>query len=35
VWNLGASVFQFRSGKVTQLLLYTDYQWAFADLGLS
>jgi hypothetical protein len=35
VWNLGASVFQIRSGRVTQLRLYTDFQRAFADLGLS
>ncbi len=35
VWTKAASVFQIREGKVTKLLLYTDYQRALADLGLS
>jgi ketosteroid isomerase-like protein len=35
VWTKGASVFQIRDGKVTKLVLYTDYQRALADLGLS
>ena len=35
VWTEGASVFRIREGKVTELLLYTDYQRALADLGLS
>jgi hypothetical protein len=35
VWTKAASVFQIRNGKVTKLLLYTDYERALADLGLS
>jgi ketosteroid isomerase-like protein len=35
VWTKAASVFQIREGKVTKLFLYTDYQRALADLGLS
>ncbi len=35
VWTKGASAFQIQNGKVTKLFLYTDYQWALADLGLS
>jgi hypothetical protein len=35
VWTKGASAFQIQNGKVTRLLLYTDYQRALDDLGLS
>jgi ketosteroid isomerase-like protein len=35
VWTKGASAFQIRNGKVTELVLYTDYERALADLGLS
>jgi ketosteroid isomerase-like protein len=35
VWTKAASVFQIREGKVTKLLLYTDFQRELADLGLS
>jgi hypothetical protein len=33
-WTKGASAFQIQNGKVTRLLLYTDYQRALDDLGL-
>jgi ketosteroid isomerase-like protein len=35
MWTKGASLFHIRNGKVTKLLLYTDYHRALADLGLS
>jgi ketosteroid isomerase-like protein len=35
VWTKGASAFQIQNGKVTKLLLYTDYQRALDDLSLS
>jgi ketosteroid isomerase-like protein len=35
VWTKAASVFQVREGKVTKLLLYTDYRRALADLDPS
>ena|SRR5688500_7011438 len=35
VWAKGASAFQIQNGKVTGLLLYTDYERALDDLGLS
>ena len=35
VFTKAASVFHIRDGKVTKLVLYTDYQRALADLGLS
>jgi ketosteroid isomerase-like protein len=35
IWTRGASVFHIRDGKITRLLVYTDYQRALSDLGLS
>jgi ketosteroid isomerase-like protein len=35
IWTRGASVFHIRDGKVARLHLYTDYQRALSDLGLS
>ena len=35
MWTKGASAFQIQNGKVTKLFLYTDYQRALDDLGLS
>jgi hypothetical protein len=34
VWTKGASLFHIRTGKVTKLFLYTDYQRALDDLGV-
>ncbi len=31
----GASLFHVRGGKVTRLVIYTDYEHALADLGLA
>jgi SnoaL-like protein len=35
VWTKAASVFRIHEGKVTELLLYTDYRRALADLRLA
>ena len=35
MWTKGASLFHIRNGRVTKLLLYTDYQRTLADLDLS
>jgi ketosteroid isomerase-like protein len=35
MWTKGASVFHIHDGKVTQLVAYTHYERAFADLSLA
>ncbi len=35
MWTKGASLFHIRTGKVTELSLYTDHERALADLGFS
>ena len=35
IWKHGANLFHVRNSKVTRLVLYSDRERAFADLGLS